>query len=107
MKFRSSTVARVVELPALAGGLGESSAYGFLRKGSPPQYLEELSRSSDLPVSRRPVVLLALAQTEIRLNHLGRAEVVLDQLQSEQSTWICRWQWKKGPKERRFGSFPL
>jgi tetratricopeptide (TPR) repeat protein len=46
-------------------------------------YLEQLLTDREPLANSRPLVLLVLGQTEIRLNHLARAEEVLKQLESE------------------------
>jgi Flp pilus assembly protein TadD len=51
-------------------------------------YVEELLiHSSDFPPERTQFLLFALGQTDIRLNHLARAEEVLKQLASENDSY--------------------
>jgi hypothetical protein len=50
-------------------------------------YLEQLARLRDLAEGQRATVLLALGQTEMRLNYLARSEEVLKQLESQNESY--------------------
>jgi len=50
-------------------------------------YLEELAHSNEIRGNHRATVLLALGQSEIRLNHLPHAEEILKQLKSENESF--------------------
>jgi Tfp pilus assembly protein PilF len=91
--FAEKQMGRALEQFALAHKLKpeDSSATFFLATGlfvdkqyaAAEPYLEELAHAPRLWPGQRPIVLLCLGKTEIRLGHLSHAEEVLGKLKRE------------------------
>lgn len=55
--------------------------------GTAEPYLEQLAQSGRLSLIRQEIVLLALGETDVRLNHFGRARTVLNDLAAEDDSY--------------------